>query len=453
MPRPVAIIGVGLLTAVALAAFRPSGRPDRVTFSEQIAPIIYTHCAQCHRPGGGAPFSLLSFRDVAGRGPLIKYVTSQRQMPPWPADVGYRHFVGENTLTAEQIALISAWVDQGMPLGDSRRLPKQPSFPRGSQLGKPDLVVRMPAPFVVRGDNTDEFVTMRLPVSIPRDTFIRAIEFVPGNRRVVHHVNAHLVTFPNGPPPQRLAGTWFSEAGEHNLHALANIGLGNLDSIGAVLTLSVANYLPGANATMYPEGIGGFAVSRRAYLLMHHIHYGPSTAPQEDSSYFNVFFAKERPKRPTYSLILGTLGRAPVVPPLIIPPNSVKTFRSRFTLPVDISVLTINPHMHLLGKTFEAFAVTPKGDTIPLVRIRRWDFRWQYFYTFEKILKLSRGTTIHAVGTFDNTSANPNNPFSPPREVREQGASMRSTDEMFQCIITMLPYQPGDENISLMRPK
>jgi hypothetical protein len=116
---------------------------------------------------------------------------------------------------------------------------------------------------------------------------------------------------------------------------------------------------------------------------------------------------------------------------------------------VDISVLTINPHMHLLGKTFLAYAVLPQGDTLPLIRIPRWDFRWQYFYTFERILKLPRGTTIHAEGVFDNTAANPNNPFSPPREVREQGASMRSTDEMFQCIITMMPYQEGDEDIRL----
>jgi hypothetical protein len=182
---------------------------------------------------------------------------------------------------------------------------------------------------------------------------------------------------------------------------------------------------------------------------MHHVHYGPTPVDQTDSSYFNIFFAKEPPKRPTYTLLLGTLGRAPVVPPLVIPPNTTKTFRTQFTLPADISVLTINPHMHLLGKTFLAYAVLPAGDTIPLIRIPRWDFRWQYFYTFEKILKLPRGTTVHAEATFDNTSNNPNNPFSPPREVREQGASMRSTDEMFQCIITMMPYQAGDENIRL----
>jgi hypothetical protein len=163
-------------------------------------------------------------------------------------------------------------------------------------------------------------------------------------------------------------------------------------------------------------------------------HYGPSSVPATDRSYFNVFFDTAPPRRPTYTLLLGTLGRSPVVPPLVVPPNTVQTFRTQFTLPDDISVLTINPHMHLLGRSFLAYAVPPTGGTIPLVRIKRWDFRWQYFYTYEKMLHLPKGTTVF---------------FSPPREVREQGGSMRSTDEMFQCILTIMPYQPGDEQIRL----
>jgi hypothetical protein len=142
---------------------------------------------------------LLRYADVASRGPLIKAVTQSRYMPPWPADPRYRHFVGENVLTDEEIALIGRWVDQGTPRGDPRRQPKPPAFPKGSRLGKPDLVVRMPTPYHVAGDATDHFLSMKLPFSIPSDTFVRAIEFVPGNRKLVHHVNAHLVSYPDGP--------------------------------------------------------------------------------------------------------------------------------------------------------------------------------------------------------------------------------------------------------------
>lgn len=448
--------GAGVPPAEAPSPAPPSrypieSLPARVTWSDHIAGIVHESCTGCHRVGSAGPFPLLTYEDAAGRAELIRHVTATRYMPPWPADASYRHFVGEHVLTDRQIALIGRWVEQGAPRGATRG-PKPPVFPTGSQLGKPDLVVRMPQRYTVRGDNTDKFVSMRLPFSMARDTFVRAIEFVPGNRRLVHHVNAHLVTFPGRRGKPLLKGPWFSEAGEHNMNALGELGLGNLDSLGGSLALSVTNYLPGTLPTLYPEGIGGFRLSRDGYFLFHHIHYGPSPVEQADSSYLNVFFAKQPPTRPTYTLLLGTLGRAPVVPPLVIPPDSIKTFRTQFTLPVDVSVLTINPHMHLLGKSFWAYAVPPGGDTIPLIRIPRWDFRWQYFYTFEKMLKLPKGTTVHAEATFDNTAANPNNPFKPPREVREQGASMRSTDEMFQCIITMMPYQPGDENIELDHP-
>ena len=383
------------------------------------------------------------------RAALIKAMTAARYMPPWPADPAYRHFVDENVLTDEQIALIGRWVDQGAPRGDRRREPRPPTFPKGSQLGKPDLVVRMPAAFRIPGDNKDRFVSMKLPFAIPQDTFVRAIEFVPGNRKLLHHVNAHLVNYPDGARRNLLRGPWFVEAGPDHMNVLSDLDIRNDDGTEPQMTLSVTNYLPGALPTLYPEGLGGYRMSKKGYLLMHHVHYGPSSVPATDRSYFNVFFDTAPPRRPTYTLLLGTLGRSPVVPPLVVPPNTVQTFHTQFTLPDDISVLTINPHMHLLGRSFLAYAVSPTGDTIPLVRIKRWDFRWQYFYTYEKMLHLPKGTTVFAEATYDNTANNPNNPFSPPREVREQGGSMRSTDEMFQCILTIMPYRPGDENIRL----
>ena len=96
-----------------------------------------------------------------------------------------------------------------------------------------------------------------------------------------------------------------------------------------------------------------------------------------------------------------------------------------------------------------AISATPDGRTIPLIKIPAWDFRWQYFYTFPKMLKIPKGSTIAVIGIYDNTSGNPNNPFSPPKEVIGTNGSMRMTDEMFQLIMTYVPYQKGDENISL----
>jgi len=202
---------------------------------------------------------------------------------------------------------------------------------------------------------------------------------------------------------------------------------------------------------MYPEGLGGFKVSRKSAIFLKNIHYGPTPKDETDESYFNIYFSSKAPVRPTLELQLGTLGVSEIIPPLVIPPDTVMTFSTQFVTPIDISVLTINPHMHLLGKKFLAYAINPIGDTIPLIRINNWDFRWQYFYTFQKPVIIPKGSMIQAVGTYDNTKDNPNNPFNPPQEVSEREASMRTTDEMFQFIITYLPYKKGDENIDLQK--
>ena len=105
--------------------------------------------------------------------------------------------------------------------------------------------------------------------------------------------------------------------------------------------------------------------------------------------------------------------------------------------------------MHLLDSSFETYVIIANGDTIPLIRISKWDFIWQYFYTFRKIVKIPHGSLIVAEGVYDNTSENLLNPFQPPRTISEREGSMRTTDEMFQFICTYLPYKQGDENISL----
>lgn len=183
---------------------------------------------------------------------------------------------------------------------------------------------------------------------------------------------------------------------------------------------------------------------------MNTLHYGPSYKDTTDRSRFNLWFTDTPPERPMRELALGTLGMSPVVPPLIIPPDTVMTFTTSMTVPKDISVITINPHLHLLGKHFLAYAVTPARDTIPLIRINNWDFRWQYAYTFTHMLHVPKGSVIRVEASFDNTANNPNNPHDPPHLVREpEKGSMRTTDEMLQFFVNYLDYRPGDEQFSL----
>src|SRR3954447_4009885 len=135
--------------ALSLAACAGFAAADKVTFSETIAPILYANCVTCHRSGEAAPFPLISFADVKKRAPLIATVTRSRYMPPWHAAHGYGEFADERRLTDTQIAAIGEWVKQGMPQGDVSKTPKLPQFPDGWHLGKPDLVLEMPAGYEV----------------------------------------------------------------------------------------------------------------------------------------------------------------------------------------------------------------------------------------------------------------------------------------------------------------
>lgn len=424
--------------------------PDSVTFAEHIAPIVRTNCMPCHRPGSAGPFSLISYKDVAKRAKMVAHVTSTRYMPPWPADPSYRHFAEERVLTDFQIQLITKWAAQKAPAGDLQALSPPPEYPEGSMLGTPDLVVEMKDAYPIDGNNTDRFLFMKLPFEVPADTFIRAIEFVPGNRKAVHHMNGHLISFNPEKKRDVFAGDWVVDREVVPVNqAYPQMGLLHDDGSYPTLTPLVCNYLPGVTPTQYPDGIGGYTLPQKGAFLLNDLHYGPLGVDTSDRSKFNVFFAEKPPKRPTLELQLGTLGISDIVPPLVVPPDTIMTFRTRAVIRQDVSLLTINPHMHLLGKSFLAYAITPSQDTIPLIKIPVWDFRWQYFYTFEKMIRLPSGTVVEVVAEFDNTTDNPNNPFDPPQTVAERDGSMRTTDEMLQCILTFVPYLPGDEDISL----
>jgi hypothetical protein len=437
---------------LALFVFLLSACQSRTpTFNEDVAPIVFKNCVPCHRPGEAGPFPLLTYQDVWKKAKTIAAVTQDRYMPPWPADPTYRHFLGERVLTDKEIQTIKRWVEEGTPEGDSAKRPAQPQFPSGSHIGTPDLVVKMREPLRIRGDNKDRFMVVKIPYEIPEDRFVRAIEFVPGNRKLIHHMNGHIVEYDEkkknpaeGPYIVDREAVPTLEQSYDAIHLL------NDDGSYPKLDRSVANYLPGAvSPAGYAAGIGGLVLRKRGAFLMRDIHYGPSPVDTQDQSYFNVFFTDRAPLRPTKEMQLGTLGISEIVPPLVIPPGVVKTFTTKTVVDEDISLLTVNPHMHLLGKSFEAFAATPEGKTIPLVKIPKWDFRWQYFYTFPKMLKVPKGSTIAVIAVYDNTAGNPNNPFSPPREVIGTNGSMRVTDEMLQLIMKYVPYQAGDENISL----
>lgn len=430
------------------------------TFAQHIAPIIVNHCIRCHRNGGGAPFELTSFQKVKNKAKTIAKVTSLRIMPPWPADPNYAHFVDENFLSQSQIDAIQRWVKDGCPEGgsSSETFANVPQYE--SNLGKPDMVLSLDTVLLKAGD-LDRFFYSKVTCNQPHPKYIRAIEFVPGQPKLLHHFNGHLINYERQTKNIQINPFKIEITPKQNgvnpreTKQVMDYQRSLLNDDGSIPERyhSVVNYLPGVKAVMYPDGIGTIPVTEKFTIIGNDVHYGPSAKTVIDGSKINLFFTNTPPKRGTGELMLGTNGVSPIMPPLVIPPNKITKHTSQFTISEDISVLTVNPHLHLLGKSFLAYAIKPNGDTVKLISIPKWNFRWQFFYTFKKMVHIPRGSTIYAVAEFDNTTKNPNNPNNPPQEVAERlefgGSSMRASDEMFQFIITYVGYHAGDENTSL----
>ncbi len=419
------------------------------TFSNDIAPIIYKHCTSCHRPKQIGHFNLVTYNDVLVNADKITYCVKNNTMPPWPANNSYVSFANENVLSSKEKQTIETWIKNKCPIGDSNAIPQVPTY-YNSLLGKPDTTIAVIAQ-KIKGNYKDKFLLVKVPFQLPEEKYIQTIEFVPGNTSVVHHVNGDMVLYDFEKKKNIMDGSFYSDMKNDSTIKLCYKKIGLLHDDGSYPTLkrSVVNYLPGSVASRYPEGIGGIKAARKNAFVLNDIHYGPSADDTWDSSYINIFYAKKTPERIVQEFQLGTLGVSPIVPPLILPANTIRSYRSTYTITQKISVLTLNPHMHLLGKKFIAYALTPTNDTIRLIHIPKWDFNWQYFYTYKKPVIIPACSTIHMEGEFDNTEKNEFNPNHPPKEVRDNNGSMRTTDEMFQLIISYLDYKEGDENINL----
>ncbi len=350
---------------------------NTVTYTEHIAPIIQTNCTPCHKPDGAAPFSLVTFQDVARRARTIQSVTQSRYMPPWKADPHYVSFANERRLTNEQIALIRRWTESGTKRGPEA-VPSIPNLISKNALQrKPDLVLQPKRAFTIRGTGAENFVMFKIPFELPINQNVQAIEFSPGNRALLHHANYAVQMV--GPEVDIHAG---------NDYVLSDQFLTNLQEFKPLMR-NLAYYggwIPGASKQEFPAGIG-FTMPKRGVILLT-VHYGPSTVDTTDRSQIKLYFTKTPIEREIQATSIGSGGLGKIEPPLVIPADSIKTFRVHLKTSTDLSLLYVWPHMHLLGKSFKAWATTPEGKEIPLVSIPEWDFRWQESYKFQRLLRI-----------------------------------------------------------------
>ncbi|HZU27456.1 MAG TPA: tetratricopeptide repeat protein [Bryobacteraceae bacterium] len=398
-----------------------------VTFTKDIAPIVFHYCSPCHRPGEVAPFSLLNYSDARKHAAQIVAVTERRYMPPWPPAPGSGDFADERRLTDAQLRTIADWVREGAPEGRPSDLPPAPHFTEGWQLGTPDLIVRMPRPYVVPASGGDVFRNFVIPVDLKSVRYVRAVELRPGNNRVVHHAN---IVIDRAQSLRHRDGE-DGQPGFPGMDVITEGSPGAFDPDSHFLF-----WKPGTVLRPEPDDMS-WRLDPGTDLVLN-LHLQPTGKPETLQPVIGLWFTDRAPTRFPMLVQLEDDGA------LDIPPGDHHfTVSDHLTLPVAVDVLAIYPHAHYVGKRVEAWATLPDGSRRSLIRIDDWDINWQAVYQYRKPVSLPKGTTVSMRITYDNSADNPRNPSSPPIRVR---GGNRSIDEMGHVWLQVLPKKDSDED-------
>jgi tetratricopeptide (TPR) repeat protein/mono/diheme cytochrome c family protein len=405
--------------AIAIAASTRAD-PAQLTFTRDIAPLIYQHCSVCHRPGSVGPFNLLTYDDVHRHLRQILKVVNSRTMPPWLPEPGFGEFAGDRRLNDQTIASLQRWADQGAVEGDPKDLPKPPRSDPQWELGKPDLILQVPRAYTLGPDGPDVYHNFVLPTGLDSRRFVRAVELHSGNTRVVHH--AFLMLDRSGIAKRRS-----DKAG----------GVG-YDSMSPGEDIGAPD---GQNITWQPGKETCFRTPDSPWLLpadadivlqTHLRRQGKSETLQPE---IGLYFTDKPPSGLDFSLLLRSTS-------IDIPPGDDQyTITSSYTLPIDVDAIGIAAHAHYLGKDLYGYALLPDGRRQQLLRIKKWNFNMQDSYTFKSPAPLPKGTTVHMEFRYDNSERNPMNPSSPPRRVLYGD---NSTDEMGELVLQLRVHTAAD---------
>jgi hypothetical protein len=419
-----------------------------VTFSKDVAAILYKHCANCHSPADIAPFSVLTYKEVRPWARAIREKVVTRQMPPWPADSRHGDFENVLRLDRAEIDTIVNWVDQGAREGDATGLPPLPDATTGWKIGKPDKIFSMLEEYRIAPNAPDQYVYYTIPTRFREDKWIQAAEIHPGNKQVVHHVIAHILT------PKALAKST-AATGESrpqaedgaNIFYKAADGLArvkmdapvfddaaNLASGGAAFTrrindadaegfsLLLASYAPGKGPDVFVRGMAKKIPAGSAIVLQ--LHYsgfrGALDQAQTDRTSVALVFAQSPPDREVRTLTVPNHY-------FKIPPGADNhRVTASFVFDQDVQLINYMPHMHLRGKDMKYEALYPDGRRETLLYVPRYNFNWQTTYRLKKALAIPQGTRLIVTAHFDNSANNKYNP-DPTKAVRWGDPT---TDEM-----------------------
>lgn len=390
-----------------------------VTWSHQIAPLVYEHCTICHHSNGSAPFSLLTYRDAYRWGPQMAIVTASRYMPPWLPEQGYGDFENERRLSDGEISLIGEWVKDGMLEGDPAAAPPMQEYGDTWQNGTPDLILRVERPFNLPASGSDVFRNFVLPYPLRQRHYIRAMEIRPSVPHIIHHATiiidrtasfrrAHPLEWRDGVPGMELevaAGNEF----DPDSHFLF--------------------WQPERSVVVEPQDMAWELDPGNDLIL--NMHLKPSGKSEVVSAEIGLYFTNRAPEKKPMLLQLERDDALDL-------PAGERSFAVEDTLrlPVDVEVLAIYPHAHYLGKKLEAWATLPDLQKKWLIRIPNWNIDQQSVYRYRVPVFLPKGSVVHMHYIYDNSSDNIHNPHIPPIRVK---AGNRSVDEMAHLWLQVLP--------------
>ena len=432
----------------------PLDRPDRpapsaatskasVTFYRDVLPFLHTQCQRCHSPNQVGPFSLLTYADAVDWMELGLEEIDARRMPPAQieSDLDFRVV---KPPTAAEVAMLRAWVAAGKPEGDPVETPKLEPLPDYSafqeDLGPPDIVLEQTEPTQIGAHGNDVYRNIIFPLDRGEDLRLRAIQFLPGNRKLVHHaLVGHL---PRETVEEAVRDHGGREGFDHPDDRAGGFqdphGIGFRvpppRDDGQPRAVFVSGFVPGVRAVAAPADAN--IVIPAGCDIVVQAHYVRTGKLETDSSRVGIWLA-ERPSPKVTSMIYIS-GDFAVVPP------GVTDFRvtGSYTLPADADMLGVNPHAHQLARWVELRAHVP-GQEKPLLllRVPQWDYNWQSPYNLVKPMRFPAGTRFEAEVSYDNSAANPRNPFDPPQHVWH---NERSNDEMLLPMFAFVSEKPLD---------
>lgn len=382
------------------------------TFTSDVAPLLHRHCVSCHSGGRSAPFPLVSYRDVRPRARLIVRVTRDGLMPPWQPEVGHGEFDGERRLTRDEIDMLSRWERSGAQEGPARdSLTSPPAGP--SSLGEPDLVLTLPEPYSIPASGPDQIRTFVIPTSLNRPRRVRALRFEPGPTAAVHHANIKVDT-------QQSSRWQDAEDAEPGYQGAAGRGARFPD--GHFLGWTVGQSPRHTDDAPWLLEPGADVVLE--------LHLTPTGTAEKVRPVLQLYFTDTEPTLVPYMLRIGRQD-------IDIPAGADAYWTvDHYTLPVGVRVLAVQPHAHSLARELHGFATLPDGSQRPLIRISRWDPRWQDVYRYRAPVTLPAGAILTIKYRFDNSKANRRNPSSPPRRVTFGQSAAAEMGDLWLQVVT-----------------